>query len=510
MNQSNDNKFNKEWQKVFKDASETPPPSIWQALDKRLDEEQDKVIPLVWWKNPRIMYAAASIVVILMAGIGVLIKWGPSEKMEVAVTQGGNIENTGRVAIDGSEVAKAEHNEVNSVDSPSSLPEMVASAETNSVVENNVLAAETDKATSKTFSAVEKGSHRVILAPHPALSVEENAGRPTYAQESDLPVSTFDDHERLSNVHSSSSILESIEIAAIDNGDKPWVEKNARFNKRLVFYRPDIPEEVEEDAAKVKKEYYAGAGVMPSMFNPNVSIASNAGASTTMGFAKVANRKENMPSRSGASLAMQTYGGMKINKNWSIETGISYLKGNSVFESRGSVMNVMNVTVANELESALANTNMKVADKLYGPNYALNSPSVQAGDVSLYYLDIKENYRNNYSFIQLPVQAGFTLAPENKLSYTLLGGVIGNLFLKNELNLTTGGTLVTSISDGTYQPLHWSATSGLRLNYRLAENWSAMLTGTYQKAFYDAGNQGNVVQFKPQLFGVGWGVKLNF
>lgn len=504
MNHSEDNKFNKEWEKAFKNASETPPPSIWQALEKRLDDEQDKTIPLVWWKNPRIMYAAASVVIILMAGISVWMNMESAEKVQVAITESHSVSES--TTDDSNEEAAKEMGQVTSVNPDGSLN--IGGPEVNRQTEQNVFFSDKENVNSKAIASVRddvRGTDHSLIPVSPAEGNNENPATMSDGHLSaDLP-----DHIMPSDIFSSEAVLNGFEIASIENGNKSWVEKTARFNKRLVFYRTDIPEPGEE-GEKLKKEYFAGAGVMPSMFNPHVSLASSS-PSATMGFGRAAAaRKDEMPTRSGASFAMQTYGGMKLNKHWSIETGISYLKGNSVFESKGYVMNVTNVTVSNALETALATSNMKVADKLYGTHALQNSPSFQETGSAYYYLDVKENYQNNYSFLQLPVQAGYTIAPDQKLSYTVLGGVVGNLFLKNELNLTTGGTLVTSISDGTYQPLHWSASSGLRLNYRLAENWSAMLTGIYQKALYGARNQEAVVQFQPQLFGVGWGVRLNF
>ena len=68
----------------------------------------------------------------------------------------------------------------------------------------------------------------------------------------------------------------------------------------------------------------------------------------------------------------------------------------------------------------------------------------------------------------------------------------------------------TTASDRSYQPLHWSASSGLRINYQLSEKWSTMVTGSYQKALLETGANSNGVQLKPQLFGVGWGIKVDF
>lgn len=517
MSQSEyNNNFNNEWQKAFKDASETPPPSIWQKLENQLDSEGiDKKIPLVWWKNPKIYYAAASVAVVLLAGLGILINLNPANEMnnfkgkDVAVTT--EMQTPLQTEKSSGEVI------TESQDNPS---QQVASA----IAKNeSVLAGESKRIVEASPSDLSENSSltgsNALISPPPS-TVQSEIAKNRSENESVVAItetskniasqeSTLENKESVGVTPGDAALMSGVEIAMIDNSNMPWIEKTARFNKRLVFYRPELPEDEEELNPSTKKEYYAGAGIMPSMFNPNISIASE--ATTSMAFGKSSNSsvRQEAPTRSGVSYAMQTYGGIKLNKHWSIETGISYLKGNSVFESSGFVMDVMNVSASNALENALVTGSARVADKFYGHSLS-NAPALNQSNSVYYYMDVKEDYQNNYSFIQLPVQAGFTIAPDHKLSYTVLGGMVGNLFLNNHLNLTSGGTLVTSISDGTYEPLHWSATSGLRLNYRLAENWSAMLTGSYQKAFYDAGGKAATIHFKPQLFGVGWGVKFNF
>lgn len=521
MNQSEENKFNKAWQDAFKDASETPPSSIWKALEEHLDNEPDKVVPLVWWKNTRILYVAASVAVLLLAGIGVWMNdHAGKQAMVSGNVQGVTQEPLSTIHDHEKEIA------VNNRETTAANKEKPESGTDNKAQEavippelsrsGGITAGRDSQAVTDSriaISAVKE--HSGIKAKLPAGFTPSSEDAPLRAS-ADIPDDTRSGYEAVKTGQviqeemtgdSEQALMSGLEIAFIEQGNKPWIEKQGRFNKRLVFYRPQLPQEEEEDQKPEKKEYYAGAGVMPSMFNPNVSIAS---PSVGMSFAKSSSgTKTEVLSRGGTSFAMQTYGGIKISKHWSVETGINYLRGNSVFESNGYVMDVMNLQAVNALESALVSGNVKLADKM--PQYSMVANGASnANKLSTYYVDVKKGFQNNYSFLQLPVQAGYTIAPDHKLSYTLLGGLVGNLFLKNELDLTTGGTLITSVSDGTYQALHWSATSGVRLNYRLTGNWSTILTGTYQKTFYDAGKMMNAVQFKPQLFGVGWGVRLNF
>jgi hypothetical protein len=488
MNQSEDNKFNKQWEDAFRDENASPPPSIWQALEEQLDASSAKKAPIVWWKTPR-MYYMASAACLLIAFVigGDMLYRNNEQKVEVA-----------------SEVNVQENQSIPSV-----------GQETGSTLASSfTVESSSDKVTSD-FEKTEKPT--VAYAGSIASASYAETKTQTHDEEmvEMLPESSVLSARLNEEVIASNnedgqkaSSMLPIEIAALSTPQ--YQQKQARFNKRIVFYRPsiEIEEEIIEETT-TQKEYYAGATMMPALFNPNVSVASSNPASASINVMSSRKREADIPSRNGTSIAIQTYGGIKLNKRWSIETGVSYLKGNSVFESNGYMMDVMNVQSINALETALASGSNKVAHKL--PSY--NSMVVQNDVVkpsSTYYVDVKEGYENNYSFLQLPLQAGYTIAPDKKMSYTILGGMVGNLFLQNSLRLSTGGTLRTTASDRSYQPLHWSASSGLRINYQFSEKWSTMLTGSYQKALLETGANTNGVELKPQLFGVGWGIKVNF
>src|SRR4051812_15348519 len=71
MDPSGINSFEDQWRKALKEASEAPPPSVWEGIEARLDEENDKGIIPLWWQSPKIWYAAASVVALLLVGIGI-------------------------------------------------------------------------------------------------------------------------------------------------------------------------------------------------------------------------------------------------------------------------------------------------------------------------------------------------------------------------------------------------------------------------------------------------------
>jgi hypothetical protein len=180
---------------------------------------------------------------------------------------------------------------------------------------------------------------------------------------------------------------------------------------------------------------------------------------------------------------------------------VSYLKGNSNYQGGGYVLNAYNSAAANVLENALAglsSADASPADKMNNFNNGA------------LYIDVDKKVSNNYHYLQLPVQAGFTINPDKRLSYSLLGGMMANFFLSNELESASGEIIRTSASDDIYRGMNWAATTGLRFNYRLSSKWNANLTGSYQKAVSSGFKSNQSLESHPYLYGVSWGVRYSF
>ncbi|WP_229240991.1 outer membrane beta-barrel protein [Dyadobacter sp. SG02] len=279
----------------------------------------------------------------------------------------------------------------------------------------------------------------------------------------------------------------------------PYSDLDVYVQKRHVFFRPQI--QIEEPVKEKKpKQYYAGLGVMPASFNPDVQLKEAPMAFSAQSVSQ--RRATTGSSEARASYAVQTQGGVRLSKHWSVETGISYLRGNSAYEGGGYVLSPYNNQSSNVLENALA-----------GLNGSLNSPAADkaAGfNNGALYIDIAKKASNNYQYLQLPVQAGFTLNPDKKFSYSVLGGMMANFFLANELESASGEIIRTTASDDIYRGMNWAATTGLRLNYKLSANWGANLTGSYQRAVSSGFKSNQSLDSHPYLYGVSWSVRYSF
>lgn len=513
MDPSNINNFEDQWRKALQEASETPPPSVWEGIEARLDKEQEKVVPM-WWQSAKVWYAAASIVALLLVGGGLWLSGIKTvDKPQVAVStkpagapeseKGGATEKTtsANESLNTEKLADASELQVSSV-----KPEQREPSESNI----GTASISQGKAVGKSENAFVKA--KSPAAEQPGVAVAARVQKPVAESGSvneviNTVLAPVENAQPLENAvakvagnsHAAALTDQNQTISAQLLASLPYSDLDVYVQKRHVFFRPQI--QIEEPVKEKKpKEYYAGLGVMPASFNPDVQLKE---APMAFSGQSVSQRRATTgSSEARASYAVQTQGGVRLSKHWSVETGISYLRGNSAYEGGGYVLNAYSNLSSNVLENALAglttSANSPAADKAAGFNNGA------------LYIDVAKKVSNNYQYLQLPVQAGFTLNPDKKFSYSLLGGMMANFFLVNELESASGEIIRTTASDDIYRGTNWAATTGLRLNYKLSSNWAANLTGSYQKAVSSGFKSNQSLDSHPYLYGVSWSVRYSF
>lgn len=503
MDPSNINNFEEQWRKALKEASETPPPSVWESIEARLDGEQEKVVPL-WWHSPKMWYAAASIVALLLVGGGLWYSDISEDKVQVVVSTKPS-QGSEAKSVDPAQVNAAE----NGGEQVASAVEQGKSAVTDNVQTQGSRKNEIAGTAGTGLAALDKSNERnksSLAQSGKGIPPLENVEveKPVVSDESVIAAKTGVTGQTVIAAKTAADITENGNIAATAvqrsaSADMlaslPYSELDVYVQKRHVFFRPEIKT---EEPVKVKKpkEYYAGIGVMPASFNPDVQLKEAPTAFLAQSVSQ--KRATSGSSEARASYAVQTQGGVRLSKHWSVETGLSYLRGNSSYEGGGYMLNAYNSAAANVLEDALASNSPSFADK---------SSNFNNGAL---YIDVAKKVSNNYQYLQLPVQAGFTLNPDKKFSYSVLGGMMANFFLVNELESATGDIIRTTAGDDIYRGTNWAATTGLRLNYKLSSNWAANLTGSYQKAVSSSFRSNQSLDSHPYLYGVSWSVRYSF
>ncbi|WP_353722807.1 outer membrane beta-barrel protein [Dyadobacter sp. 676] len=502
MDPSNINNFEDQWKKALQEASETPPPSVWEGIEAHLDREQEKVVPL-WWRSPRMWYAAASIAVLLLVGGGLWFS-------------GGTTDNKPHVAVTMKPAREADEKNTGSVNE---APVVIEIQETEKLASGDGanVPSRHKAASSETLSKAGAGANAGAVAKKSRAASDEPHAEQVHIASTNVPqkpaVSSGSDNiVNTAEPVTQNSLPEQVASAEVGGSGNaarsenrsisvellatlPYNDLDVYVQKRHVFFRPEI--QVEEPVKpKKQKEYYAGIGIMPASFNPDVQLKE---APTAFLAQSVSQKRAVTGSNEArASYAVQTQGGVRLSKHWSLETGLSYLRGNSNYEGGGYVLSAYNSAAANVLENALAANSPALADK---------TASFNNGAL---YIDVAKKVRNNYQYLQLPVQAGFTLNPDKKLSYSVLGGMMANFFLVNELESASGDIIRTTASDEIYRGMNWAATTGLRFNYKFSAKWGANLTGSYQKAVSSGFRANQSLDSHPYLYGVSWSVRYSF
>lgn len=511
MDPSKENNFEDQWRALFNDASETPPNSVWARVEAHLDEQEDKIVPLIWWRSPKLWFAAASIAAILVTGgvylnqqyfyasegISKVIVPTSENETKVASAEGTAVKNTD--SLNNRSKTSTEASAIEQADIQPKVEERLASA--SSQIETNLAKPGRDiLARSAEKSKIVSGT---IFAKPADVQQQEIASIITGKKiaESENPVATaantFSVAEQVQQMEAGKSIA-----LLTPSGVE---ELDVYLQKRYVFFKQQAAKE--EKIVKNNKEYYAALSFMPASFNPDLKVSSAPQGFTSSQYSNL--RSTSGTSKSGTSYAYQTMGGVKISKHWSVELGLNYLQGNSTYEGGGYLLSATsNGRASNVLESALAdatNKNGQVANpNAGGPYYGISN------GLNSVYVDVSKDIQNNYRFLQMPLQAGYTLNPEGKLSYGLVGGLMTNFFLKNELESANGYTITTKADDDVYKTVNLAAITGLRFSYRFSPKWRANLTGSYQKALNSTLKSNSSLDSHPYLYGVSWGVRYTF
>ncbi len=498
MNQSKDN-LNEEWRKVFDKASETPPPDIWEGIERHLDEQNRVPLAMPWWKKTPSWLAAAS--VLLALGVGAVL---------FMMNKGGDAGTEFRKPVASTENIQTEAGVQDTPDK-----QAVAAREPGIHRESGIKGTGPKEGApaGNRFEKFEKQdkAHKGYQEQDAGLLAE----RALKAGKRDLHVEKPTESGPVAPAETEESLiaLDFIEPPAIREIDTYW-------QTRYVFFNPYAGKIVEEEQAKPEPgPLWAGLSVMPGGFNPNMQFShesvyqmnhalNTANTSDYPGMAYANNRSVTY-NRDQPKISFQAGAqvGFKLSERWSLESGVAFLQGNSTSRSPGFFMDRTTNESADLLPNAMVSGKSSYSNETV---QKLRLNSSVTGSTSAVYIPMDKNMSNSYSYLQVPAYLGYTFRPEKKLSYTLLGGGITNFFLKNNLETASGYTLETTRENNVYNDLNFSAAAGMRLNYRLNGAWNTSLTANYQYSLMNSFKENRFLTSRPQVYGVSWGVRYTF
>lgn len=521
------------WRRVFDEAAETPPPRVWSAIERQLDEPGNaRVLPLwgAMMGRPVVWGTGLAAAVALLLVGSWLIRTEPAEQPSMARVQPAE---TGQ---------SAETHTAEAAQQPLLAESERATATLGAKKPANVTAI------GPAFSIDESRSVAAASTPNPKNRI---AGR-SFTRSADEPPFRVDglattalESGRFGKRGSTPTVslpTARYAIAAMpmtsnaDQTGEPGMAKSMAMERlasrhvrlyethpiqRIVWVQPaDATAPSGEEQVRVaSKTRWASASVMPGAFNPGVSVALPAYANAAVSVPLSGQRTgtaSTVSSRANVSVAFQAGAGVQLTDRWSVESGVGYLAGRSTVASPAAQ------PVYSFAQSAYLNAATPIAGNLYvdllrsqtGKTTG-NRPAGVANDLlisntnpytNLSSYNDQRTIANNYAYVQVPVQVGYELRPRKRLTLAVLGGLITSIFVKN----TVDDALVIKAGDGVYKPVALVASMGARFRYRSSERWSASLAGVYQPSLTAGTRPDSPVQTSPTTTGMTFGVDYHF
>lgn len=541
------------WRKAFEEADETPPPRVWDAVERRLDEgEGPKILPL-WGaglvSSPLVGWSVgvAAAVSLLLVGWWALRTTAPENQVAHHQSPG----QAERVTVAPTPMATDCWPSFKSIPKRPSSPveqaeETVASTQKPvSIPGNRPLLKTSDQRMSRPVAKAFTQLGEALATETPE-SVDEQPIIDTRLTEIAQQAGVNDVRANVratdrvaftgiaaapsapANGFSSASALTTVPVQPSVNRQSlsfdqlptlPLRLREAGSIQRIVWLRPAEPatEPTATQPKRQPREVWASVSLMPGAFDPAVDLRSaQPSFAQSNALSNTSISQPSVSSRANFSVAYQAGAGIQLTERWSIESGVGYLAGRSVVDSPAqnsvAVLNSVGVNrtgqAGNLYVDALRNSssNESTPSRNQTASFDYSFVNSQFNALSTYNPQTRQSLNNDYQYVQVPVQVGYQLRPRKRLSLALLGGFLSNIFVRN----TVGDNLVITGRDGIYRPLSWAANLGARFRYRPSRQWSASLAGVYQPSLGLGTRPESTVQTRPTSTGISFGVDYHF
>ncbi len=458
--ENSEEKFEKEWRDAMEEASVTPPPAVWNEIDRKLAYAE-----LSAYKSKVVYYRWAVAAVILLG-------------MFVGVWQYYYFQN----------IDQALMGDLIEIDKPGPM----SSFEWD--IRNEISNTQNGFANnSEVYKSTTQENQGGVKIPK-----TNNASLADFAPVGDLG----DDNQDINNM-----VL--LEIAAI-KGDGIAVNLEGEISEptKIPVFRFYSDDQIDKQKVRDEK-YFAGINFGSGGFDPNFqslgsSLLTNNLEVNPTAFSLADNEAINKESPSiregmvaGESMSLGVDFGMKVGKRFTLESGIQYARANAVTET-----NVV-ITTSSWQESIAATSQVSKNKKF--------SSVVQREEIVEYeYRDVA--LTNEFQFTSVPLTAGYQVL-DKKLKLEVNAGVVANLYMGNKLTGYEDEIAQLSIGPGSqspYRDISFSGLAGLEIGYRLFSNFDVIVEPNYRQALNSMTKDDATFLSNPSGFGVMTGIKYNF
>ena len=490
-----------DWQRLFGEAADTPPPRVWKAIERELDDETDALIPVIpFWQRSVVQRLAAAVVVVLAGGLLVVQHVEKSPVADKIRPKAQQMRDLSTNNVDNYQ--KSGQN----VDNLSDLqPEQKES--TSAGVEHRA-----NSNTLRTIAERSQSTSKIIKPTHTddRVSISRNK-QPSTGQEATGKRGTESIAATLPTVESLDiTPAKSPEIIAVN----PVIHRPLRVDLlppptltavvAVAAHEPVIAPQQPTSLAKLRGRWLSvSAG--QAAFQPSVALRSQpvtAASGVVKGNVSVPDQL--LESQSGAAVSVLAVAGFHLSGRWFVEGGAGFQQAQATVVSPGQVASAF--TAANISSSSAYN------DALFGSSSAPQNNGIQINRTSLASFDSRNQVgqaneqHSTYQFGQATAQIGYQFRPRKRLGIAALGGLIANLFVKN----TVENGPVIRATNAVYRPVSVAGLGGLRLRYRASGRWSVSMAGLYQYSLSSITQPGALLSVQPQNVSINGSLDYHF
>ncbi|MCA0365938.1 MAG: hypothetical protein LCH67_18005 [Bacteroidetes bacterium] len=483
--------FEQQWSDALGNYSVPPPDDAWANIEARLDEKSKKRGLILWWTNPRLISGVAAALVL---SLGYLFYNKLPNQNDVL----------------------AEQKEKGSVKQPS----LNKTGESRNDIENQVTVGGAKKtqtifAKNKTFqnlkSIVSNNSKYEVLTQSALQNIEEKS-----AENLAMVTSMQLANNSVEEIKNEKLNLEKTGV------DKLQPQKMRTYANRFVFGRNKLAYEMPEEELVAKNtdkkhKIWLGLNSGAAPFNPNYSYSGFTGEALTsakndVAFQEVSNsnvqasflpsgngttgrynQNNSMPEntfKNGQAYNLGLNFGKNLSKNFGIESGIRYLRANTSMNSNVFAIDPKNGNVSSYFQA----------------NYLSSGNNANFQTV----LSLSETSQQYYHYVAVPLVLNYSVPLVKNLNIEALGGFSNDFFIKTKFESLATGESTLGPSNSNYKLFNISGLGGARLNYNLFRNWGLSVGGMYQHAIFSGTGQNTSLKFKPQSFGLNYGLRYQF
>jgi hypothetical protein len=202
-----------------------------------------------------------------------------------------------------------------------------------------------------------------------------------------------------------------------------------------------------------------------------------------------------------------------LSSRWQLRSGVMYHHWQSVRTTNALFLNAVEddfYAFTNNLsEGNIENTNFARAITSH-PSY----DSQNNNRMSLEQFNEGQNatIQNTSHYLKIPLEIGYTFAPQSRLSHTLWLGASMDIFLasRNEESKITQNIKLTAKNPGTYRSISSSLTLRWQSKYQINKHWSFFAEPFFEKGLINYTKSNTYTRLRPQNYGVGIGGQFRF